>query len=99
MRLGDLHRRRLEQIRNAKRLCSLEGFWPHAESAMLISITFALDNVHRPVRDRDLWCGLRPLRAFVIDRDKALVNAVSMRVVAEKREGSPDYDRRSGGIV
>jgi hypothetical protein len=86
-------------IRPQKRRCSLEEFWLHAESAMLISNAFGLDNVHRPVRNRDLWRGLQPLRPFVVDRDKALINAVSMRVVAEKRKGSLDYDWRSRGIV
>jgi hypothetical protein len=66
---------------------------------MLISDAFVLDNVHRSDRNWDLWRGLQPLRAFVIDRDKALVNAVSMRAVADEREGSLDYDWRLRGIV
>jgi hypothetical protein len=78
---------------------SLEDFWLHAESAMLISNAFVLENVHRPVRNRDLWRGLQPLRPFVVDRDKALINAVSMRAAAEKRKGSLDCDWRLRGIV
>jgi hypothetical protein len=48
---------------------------------------FVLDNVHRPDRNRNLWCQLQPLKPLVIDRDKALVNAVSMKAVAEERKG------------
>ena len=66
---------------------SLEDFWLHAESAMLISNAFVLENVHRPVRNRDLWRGLQPLKPLVIDRDKALVNTVSMKAVAAEQKG------------
>jgi len=51
---------------------------------MLSTRAFGLENVHRPVRNRSLWCGLQPLKPLVIDRDKALVNTVSMKAVAEE---------------
>jgi len=54
---------------------------------MLISSAFGFENVHRPVRNRNLWRGLQPLRPLVIDRDKALVNAVSMKAVAAEQKG------------
>jgi hypothetical protein len=54
---------------------------------MLISSAFVLDGVHRPVRNRNLWCGLQPLKPLVIDRDKALVNTVSMKAVAAEQKG------------
>jgi hypothetical protein len=57
---------------------------------MLISSTFGLENVHRPIRNRNLWRGLQPLRAFVIDRDKALVNTISMKAVAAERKDQLD---------
>ena len=60
---------------------------------------FGLENVHRPVRNRNLWRGLQPLKPLVIDRDKALVNTVSMKVIAEERKGYLGKDRRLGGLV
>jgi hypothetical protein len=54
---------------------------------MLISSAFGLENVHRPVRNRNLWCELQPLKPLVIDLDKALVNTVSMKAVAAERKG------------
>jgi hypothetical protein len=57
---------------------------------MLISSVFGLENVHRPVRNRNFWCVLQPLKPWVIDRDKALVNTVSMKAVAAERKGSLD---------
>ena len=54
---------------------------------MLSTRAFGLENVHRPVRNRNLWRGLQPLKPFVIDRDKALVNTVSMEAVAAERKG------------
>jgi hypothetical protein len=69
-----------------KRRCSREEFWLHADSPMLISSAFGLENVHRPVRNRNLWCELQPLKPLVIDRDKALVNTVSMEAVAAERK-------------
>jgi hypothetical protein len=54
---------------------------------MLIASAFVLENVHRPVRNRNFWHGLQLLRQLVIDYDKALVNAVSMKAVAEERKG------------
>jgi hypothetical protein len=54
---------------------------------MLISIAFGLENVHRPVHDQHLWRGLQPLKPLVIDRDKALVNTVSMKAVAAEQKG------------
>jgi len=61
--------------------------WLHAESPILISNDFGLENVHRPVRNRNLWRGLQPLKPLVIDRDKALVNTVSMKAVAAEQKG------------
>ena len=57
---------------------------------MLISSAFGLENVHRPVHDQNLWRGLQPLKPLAIDRDKALVNTVSMKAVAAERKGSLD---------
>ena len=54
---------------------------------MLISNAFGFENVHRPVRNRNSWRGLQPLKGSEIDRDKALVNTVSIKAVAEKRKG------------
>ena len=54
---------------------------------MLIPSAFSLENVHRPVRNRNLWRELQPLKPLVIDRDKALVNTVSMKAVAEELKG------------
>jgi hypothetical protein len=54
---------------------------------MLISSTFGLENVHRPIRNRNLGRGLQPLKPLVIDRDKALVNTVSMKAVAAEQKG------------
>ena len=54
---------------------------------MLISSAFGLENVHQPVHEQNLWRGLQPLKPFVIDRDKALVNTVSMEAVAAERKG------------
>jgi hypothetical protein len=34
-----------------------------------------------------LWLGLQPLKPLVIDRDKALVNTVSMKAVAAEQKG------------
>jgi hypothetical protein len=34
-----------------------------------------------------LWRELRPLKPLVIDRDKALVNTVSMKAVAAEQKG------------
>jgi len=53
---------------------------------MLISSALGLENVHRPVRNRNFWRGLQSLRQEVIDRDMALVNAVSMKTVAGERK-------------
>jgi hypothetical protein len=78
------------RIGTEKRPCSLEEFWLKAESAMLISSDFFLDNVHRPVRNRDFWRGLQPLRPLAIDRDKALANAVLMKSVAAGQKGQSD---------
>jgi hypothetical protein len=55
---------------------------------MLISSAFGLENVHRLVRDQNLWRGLQPLKPLVIDRDKALVNTVSMKAVAAEGKAS-----------
>ena len=74
-------------IGNGRRRCSREEFWLRTESPMLISNAFGFENVHRPVRNRNLWRGLQPLKPFVIDRDKALVNTVSMEAVAAERKG------------
>ena len=57
---------------------------------MLISSAFGLENVHQPVHEQNLWRGLQPLDPLVIDRDKALVNTVSMKAVAAERKGSLD---------
>ena len=55
---------------------------------MLMSMSaFGLENVYRPVRNRNSWRGLQPLKGSVVDRDKALVNAVTMKAVAEERKG------------
>jgi hypothetical protein len=54
---------------------------------MLISSAFGFEYVHRPVRNRNSWRGLQPLKGSVIDRDKALVNTVSIKAVAEERKG------------
>lgn len=78
---------RILAITPLKRPCSREEFWLHAESPMLISSAFGLENVHRPVRNRNLRRGLQPLKPLVIDRDKALVNTVSMKAVAAERKG------------
>jgi len=64
--------------------------WLQAESPILISNAFGLENVHRPVRNRNLWRGLQPLKPLVIDRDKALVNTVSMKAVAAEQNGELD---------
>jgi len=61
--------------------------WLQAESPILISNAFGLENVHRPVHNRNLWRGLQPLKPLVIDRDKALVNTVSMKAVAAEQKG------------
>ena len=71
----------------SKRQCSWEEFWLHAESPMLISSALGVEDVHRPVRNRNLWRGLQPLKPLVIDRDKTLVNTVSMKAVAAERKG------------
>jgi hypothetical protein len=54
---------------------------------MLSTRAFGRENVHRPVRNRNLWRGLQPLKPFVIDRDKAPVNTVSIKAVAAERKG------------
>ena len=54
---------------------------------MLNSSAFGLESVHLPVRNRSLWRGLQPLKPLVIDRDKALVNPVSMKAVAAEWKG------------
>jgi hypothetical protein len=54
---------------------------------MLISSALGLENVHRPVRNRNLWRGLQPLKPLAIDRDKALVNTVSMKAIAAEQKG------------
>jgi hypothetical protein len=54
---------------------------------MLISSALGVEDVHRPVRNRNLWRGLQPLKPLVIDRDKTLVNTVSMKAVAANRKG------------
>jgi hypothetical protein len=54
---------------------------------MLISSAFGLENVHQPVHEQNLWRGLQPLDPLVIDRDKALVNTVSIKAVAAERKG------------
>jgi len=54
---------------------------------MLISAAFGLENVHRPVRNWNLWRGLQPLKPLVIDRNKALVNTVSTKAVAAEQKG------------
>ena len=84
---NQIHHDASERVSKEKRRYSQEEFWPHAESPMLISSTFGFENVHRPFRDRNLWPGLQPLKPLVVDRDKALVNTVSMEAVAAERKG------------
>jgi hypothetical protein len=76
-----------KQINPEKRPCGREEFWLHADSPMFISSAFGLESVHRPVRNRNLRPGLQPLKPLVIDRDRALVNTVSMKAVAAERKG------------
>ena len=66
---------------------------------MLISSAFGLENVHRPIRNRNSWCGLQPLKQEVIDPVNALINAVSTKAVVEERKAWLDCDWRLRGIV
>ena len=66
---------------------------------MLISSAFGLENVHRPVRNRNLSRGLQPLKPLVIDRNKALVNTVSTKAVAAEQKGWLDEDWRLRDLV
>ena len=66
---------------------------------MLISNSFGLENLYRPLRNRNSWRVIRPLRQQVIDCDKALVNTVSMKAVAEERQGERDSSSRLGGFI
>jgi hypothetical protein len=66
---------------------------------MLISSAVGLENVHRPVRKRNLWRELQHLKPLAIDRNKALVNTVSMKAIAEERKGYLGKDWRLGGLV
>jgi hypothetical protein len=54
---------------------------------MLISSAFGFENVHLPVHNRNSGRGVHPLKWSVIDHDKALVNADSIKAVAEERKG------------
>jgi hypothetical protein len=54
---------------------------------MVISSTFGPKDVYRPVRNRNSWRKRQPLRQWVIDCDKSLVNTVSMKAVARERKG------------
>jgi hypothetical protein len=53
---------------------------------MLISSAFGLEIVNRSVRNRRFWRGLQPPRQWMIDRDIALVSAVSMKAVTAEQK-------------
>jgi hypothetical protein len=54
---------------------------------MLVLSAFGIENVHRTVRNRNLWRGLQTFRPLAVDHDKDLVNTVSMKAVATERKG------------